>query len=381
MAQIFRIWWPVFVAMLLVQMGNGLTGTLISVTGESNNLSPLLQGLILSAFFGGSLAGAFSAPLFIARTSHVTSLVAYTIALSLATFCFALTNDPLHWIVIRLVAGAAITGLFATIESWLNLGTQDVWRARVFAIYIFVQLGGLASGQLLLNARSVGIDVLFIFAGLLILSSAFLMRFERVQNPKLELTKYISVFRLAARAPLGVLCVSLSGFAWAGLMASGPAVAETMGLSDFEKSLFMALAVFSGMAAQLPIGWLADHFDRRIVLASLTAVAGAGALTASLSPSLSVLFLFAFVFGAATFPLYAVGVACINEVLAQSERTSASAVMIVFFDFGAVIAPLLLAFATAMAGPRAYFVVQALPQLAFAFATLLALRRRHSSTV
>jgi hypothetical protein len=46
----------------------------------------------------------------------------------------------------------------------------------------------------------------------------------------------------------------------------------------------------------------------------------------------------------------------------QSERTSASALMIIFFDIGAVIAPLALAQATAFGGAIAYFIVQALPQ-------------------
>jgi hypothetical protein len=48
--------------------------------------------------------------------------------------------------------------------------------------------------------------------------------------------------------------------------------------------------------------------------------------------------------------------------------------MIVFFQVGAIVAPPLLAYATAVAGAAGYFAVQALPHLAFAAACLSAMR-------
>jgi MFS family permease len=140
--------------------------------------------------------------------------------------------------------------------------------------------------------------------------------------------------------------------------------------------MFMALAVASGMLAQMPVGWVADHADRRIVLAAITTLAGGAALLGLWGTEMWVLLSFAVLFGVATFPLYAVGVARANETLLQSERTGASAAMVVYFTAGAVVAPPILAYATAIAGAPAYFVVMALPHLAFAIAAIAALRRR-----
>ena len=75
---------------------------------------------------------------------------------------------------------------------------------------------------------------------------------------------------------------------------------------------------------------------------------------------------FAVAFGAATFPLYAVGVARVSERLEQSERTAASASMIVYFLLGAIVAPPLLAYAIALFGPHGYFIALALPHAGFA---------------
>jgi MFS family permease len=370
MAQIVRTWWPVFVALLLIQMGNGLASTLVSVTGQADHLSPLVQGLVLSAFFAGSVAGAFSAPRLIATTSHVVAAVTYTWLLAGVIVAFAFPSSPLVWIMLRLIAGAAITGMFTCIESWLNLSVGDDIRARVFSVYIFIQLGGLAAGQMLLSARSIGNAPLFLFSAGLIALAALAYQREHARNPEIGAATHLPIATLIARAPIGVLCICLAGFSWAGLLASGPALLEMIGLSDVDKSLFMALAIVSGMLSQLPAGWAADHVDRRLVLAGLSAVASISALAAAIAPGHASLFAFALLFGAATFPLYAVGVARISDVLGQSERTAASALMIIFFDVGAVSAPLLLAQAAAIGGATAWFIVQAVPQVLFSAAVL-----------
>lgn len=376
MIQILRLWWPLLIAVTVIQIGNGITSTLVSVTSEARGFDPFVKGLVLSAFYAGSLMGAWAAPAIIARLTHVASFIAFTSCLVASTTGFAVSDDPYVWAWLRLGAGFGIAGMFATVESWLNLGTKDAWRARVFSLYIMVQLGGLAAGQLLLNARGAGDQILFAAAAALGIVALFCLRFETVQNPAFEPPQRISFVTLARRSPLGVACVTLAGFAWAGLMASGPALVQLVGLDDFAKSMFMASAVAAGMLAQMPVGWLADHVDRRFVLAAMGVVAGGAALFGLTGTETSVLLTFAVVFGASTFPLYAVGVARANDSLQQSERTAASAAMVVFFTAGAIMAPPLLAYGTAIAGAPAYFVVMAVPHLAFAVAALGALRRR-----
>jgi MFS family permease len=166
----------------------------------------------------------------------------------------------------------------------------------------------------------------------------------------------------------------LSGYAWAALMASGPALAELVGLSDLAKSAFMFLAIATGMAAQFPIGSIADRMDRRRVLAAMALAAAVVALI-GLADGAAALIVFGMAFGAATFPLYAVGVARVSERVEQSERTAASSAMIIYFLAGALVAPPLLAYAVALFGPPAYFIAVAIPHLAFAIAATLVVRK------
>src|SRR5262245_39289012 len=82
MAHILRLWWPILIAIALVQIGNGLSGTLVSITSEAEDLPPWLQGLVLSCFYIGSVAGAVAAPTVISRSSHVMSFIIFTSVLA-----------------------------------------------------------------------------------------------------------------------------------------------------------------------------------------------------------------------------------------------------------------------------------------------------------
>jgi len=365
MKQALRLWWPILAAIALIQIGNGLSGTLVSVTAEARAFAPWLKGLILSAFYAGSLVGALTAPMAISRSSHIFSFVGFASLLVAATAGFAATESPLAWTTLRLATGFGISGLFAVVESWLNLGTANERRARVFSIYIMLQLGGLAAGQILLNARGLGNEFLFLGAtGFTLLAIAF-MRFETVRNPPFEKTDKMGLGALARRSPFGIAAVMLAGFAWAALMASAPALVESLGLSDGEKSLFMVVAIVGGMVTQIPIGSMADRMDRRRVLSMMAAAAALASLVGLIGSGLVTLLLFAATFGAATFPLYAIGVARVNERLQQSERTAASAGMIISFLVGAIAAPPLLAYAIELFGPAGYFAVLAVLHAVF----------------
>src|SRR6185369_7851527 len=275
MFQVVRQWWPILAAVAVIQIGNGLSGTLFSLGVDARGLAAWQTGLILTAFYAGSTAGPFLAPALIKRIAHIATIAGFAVLASLSVAGLALTRDPVTLAMLRLGQGVGYAGFYAAIESWLNLSTADRWRARVFAVYILVQLLGLAGGQLLLNGRAIGEFTLFLFSAALIVLPALILPATRTANPHFETPRAVGMIALARRSPLGVIAVILSGITWAALMATGPIFAQRIGLDDWNKSLFMALPIIGGVVAQFPLGWLADHSERRLVLAgmSLAAVA------------------------------------------------------------------------------------------------------------
>ena len=381
MLQVVRQWWPILIAVSLIQIGNGLSGTLFSLGVDARGLGGWQTGLILSAFYAGSIAGPFLAPALIKRIAHIATIMAFAVVAALSVAGLAATSDGLALAALRMGQGVGYAGLYATIESWLNLATEDRRRARVFAVYILVQLLGLAGGQFLINGRALGEAALYLLAAALITLPALLLPLAPLKNPHFATAKSVGVFALARRAPLGVAAVALAGFTWAAVNATGPVFAQRIGLDDWNKSLFMALPVLAGLVAQFPLGWLADHSERRFVLAGMglaaVLLATAGAVVA---PGAGLLIAM-MGFGAMTFPLYAVAVALTNEVLSQHHRIAASASVVVYFGLGAMVAPTVTTMTMDLWGPSGFFWAQGLVAAVFAAAVVLSLiqlRRRRA---
>ena len=62
----------------------------------------------------------------------------------------------------------------------------------------------------------------------------------------------------------------LSGLISSAFYALVPAWMQDMGITKETIALFMLVAVLGGLAFQVPVGWLSDRFDRRLVLAGLS---------------------------------------------------------------------------------------------------------------
>ncbi len=382
MFQVVRQWWPILVAVGFIQIGNGLSGTLFSLDVDARGLAGWQTGLILSVFYAGSTAGPFLAPALIKRIAHIATIAGFAAVAALSVAGLAWSPGAAMLAVLRVGQGIGYSGFYAAIESWLNLGTDDRWRARVFAVYILVQLLGLAGGQFLLNGRALGEMTLFLFAAGMIALPALIVPLAPLKNPRFETPRAVGMIALARRSPLGVVAVLLSGFTWAAVMATGPVFAQRVGLDDWSKSLFMALPIIGGVLAQFPLGWLADHNERRVVLSGMgiaAALFAAGGMVAS--PGLPLLIAIAG-FGAMSFPLYAVAVALTNEVLSQDHRIAASASVVVYFGVGAVAGPSVTTLTMDSWGPEGFFLAQGLAEAIFAAAVLLSLnqlRRRRSA--
>ena len=375
MLQVVRQWWPILVAVAVIQIGNGLSGTLFSLSVDARGLAGWQTSLILMVFYAGSTVGPFLAPALIHRIAHIATIALFAVIAALSVAGLSVFTEPATLAALRLGQGIGYAGFYAAIESWLNLSTADRWRARVFAVYILVQLLGLAGGQLLLNGRALGESALFLLAAGLIALPALILPAARMTNPQFETPRAIGMIALARRAPLGVVAVVLSGLNWAAIMATGPIFAQRIGLDDWNKSLFMALPIIGGVIAQFPLGWLADHTERRLVLGGMSLAAGLFAAAGALAAPGLPLFLAIAGFGAVTLPLYAVAVALTNEVLSESHRIAASASVVVYFGIGAMAGPVLTTLTMNVRGPEGFFLSQGLAEALFAAAVLFSLTR------
>lgn len=80
---------------------------------------------------------------------------------------------------------------------------------------------------------------------------------------------------LYQQSPFGVVAAFLSGATTGAFFALGPVFAQGRELDNSEIVLFMSSGTLGGFAMALPLGWLSDRMDRRllIIAAAVTAAA------------------------------------------------------------------------------------------------------------
>ena len=71
MIQVFAASWALFVGMFMLQVGNGLQGTLLGLRGEAEGFSTLSISVVMSAYFLGFLFSSRYTPELIRRVGHV----------------------------------------------------------------------------------------------------------------------------------------------------------------------------------------------------------------------------------------------------------------------------------------------------------------------
>src|SRR5690606_27921390 len=174
---------------------------------------------------------------------------------------------PVAWFGLRVVTGVALVGLYTVIESWLNAQPDPARRGRVFNLYMAVNLGALAAGQLLLGLGVDGGITLFSLVAILICASALPVTLTRLAQPEVPATPRLGLRRLYGMAPAATLAAGASGLAMGAFWGLGPVYAGQVGLDRSVVSTFMVATILGGALLQWPLGRLSDRVDRRIGLA------------------------------------------------------------------------------------------------------------------
>jgi len=361
MLMIFRIWWPLLAGVLAIQLGNGLLSTALGLRSDDAGFTAGEIALVMSGLYAGQVLASIAGPRFIARVGHVPAYVAFALLAVSSPLTVLISTDPVTWSASRFVFGFGLAGIFVVVESWLNDRSMNATRGRVFAVYILVQLAGLLVAQAFVPvlADNLPLSMVMVAAfGVLAILPVVLGNAERpARHPFVP----ASFRALIAASPVGVAGATVSGFVWAVAMAMSPIYAQRAGFDPEGVALFVAALVLGGIVLQLPIGWISDLRDRRIVLAGMAGFAALAACVGAIAHGTdsAVTVVAIALFGGLTFPFYTVAVSHVNDRIDAAHRLPASGAMILLFGIGSVLGPAAASGAMEVFGPRGFFLVLA----------------------
>ncbi|HUO93419.1 MAG TPA: MFS transporter [Rhizomicrobium sp.] len=345
-------------------LGYGLTNTLVPLRAHLEGFSQLEIGLLGSFYYGGFVIGCFLMPKLLARVGHIRSFAVMASLTAATVLIHPIIVNPFVWLVVRAAFGFCAAGVYMVIESWLNDRATNDNRGRILSAYVAVNLGSIMLGQWLLPIASPKGPELFSLAAVLYALCVVPVGMTLLPQPSAQAAPKLRVRRMIQRSPVGIAGVTAVGLANGAFWTLGPVYAISLGFSTTGIATFMSAFVLGGTLIQLPLGRLSDHFDRRWIIAAVSAAAALGGVALALLGRSGahvpwLLYPLALFFGAAMLPLYSLSIAHANDRLDRSEFLEASATLLMVNALASVAGPTLAAIVTAATGMSSLFLYTA----------------------
>lgn len=334
--------------------GSGLLGTLLGLRAEMEAFSGSEIGVVMSAYFVGYVVGSYWCPPLIRRVGHIRAFAAMAALGATAVMIHPLAVNPAAWVILRVITGFCMLGLYMVIESWLNEQVEHHRRGKVFAVYMTTNLVALGIGQFLILPYGAGGTTTFMIAALLITLGLVPVALTDVREPTPVETPKLSVRYLFQISPLGVTGGFISGLGNGAFWGMGAVFGARIGLAPSHIAVFMSALILGGALLQFPIGHLSDRFDRRSVLTVVAFLSAALAALAWLFAGVSEagLIVAAVLYGGFSFAVYSLSVAHLNDHIQPGEVLEATRGVLLLNGVGAALGPMLAGAAMELWGPR-----------------------------
>ncbi|MEX1348607.1 MAG: MFS transporter [Desulfobacterales bacterium] len=330
------------IAISIFQLANGFFGTLVSLRVSVEEFSVPLGGLVLSFYYAGYTVGAVRCGRIIERIGHIRAFAVFAGLTASAVAAMPVAVSEILWIIARAAIGFGAAGLFITAESWLNAKTGPKNRGKVFSIYMVGTFAALGAGQLLVSGAEITSFRPFNLIAILCALALCMVCTTRAEPPLIAGTEHLPYGMLLRTAPLAVISCIVAGCLSGAFYALVPAWMRGEGIDQSAIALFMFITVMGGLMFQVPVGWLSDRLDRRLVLVMLAmGFAIVAVVIINLPHYRSIIFMAALLLGGFMSTIYPVGVAHSHDLMPSEQIIAVSGRLILLHGTGASLGSLI----------------------------------------
>lgn len=330
---------------LSMSMSFPLFGLLLDRAGASGTLI----GINTAAAAVTMVTGAPLMPGLMRRTGIGPFLIGAALLLAVVMLAMPLGHGFWYWTLLRLCFGYAGTALFFASEYWIVAAAPELSRGRIIAIYAICVSGSMALGPAILSLTGLEGMLPFAVASAVVLAGMAPIALGLGTAPRIDDEDTPTpgqVLRLFRTDPTAVFAVVLFGTIEFGAMALIAVWGVRSGLADADAALLLTGFALGAMVLQIPIGWAADRFDRRLVLAAIAAGSTIAPLgMAAAGPAFWLAAAFAAGWGAISVGLYTVALTEIGARYRGAALAVGNAAIVLGYGFGSLVSPALYGFA------------------------------------
>jgi len=200
----------------------------------------------------------------------VPAIVGAVVIGAILNASYTLTSGPIAWGILTFLHGVIGGVPWVVSEIWMNVVVEEKRRGRVMGIYSGLVALGMALGPLVLQVVGVYGPVPFLTGAALSLLVAVPLLPHWNTAPRIRVDAASGFATVVLLAPLAMLAAFACGLGEQVAFSFLPVYAVGAGVSADTGALWLSAFVMGNVVLQWPIGWLADHADRRAVLAGCT---------------------------------------------------------------------------------------------------------------
>ncbi len=326
---------PVFAACAAIGLQAGIGMPLVPLALERQGHDNLTIGIVSAAWPVGMLAFGTRIPQLASRVGAVPAIIGSVVAGALISVAYTLTSGPVAWAVLSFLHGIVGGVPWVVSEIWMNVVAEEKHRGRVMGIYGGMVALGMALGPVVLQVVGVYGPLPFLTGAVFSLLVAVPLLPHWRTAPRIRVDSAGGFAAVVVLAPLALFTAFACGLGEQVAFSFLPVYAVGAGVSAQTGTLWLSAFVIGNIVLQWPIGWLADHADRRLVLAGCTAASTILMLALPLVPAQSagvvgVIMLW----GGISFAIYPVGLALLGQRFRGGDMARANTAYSLIYILG-----------------------------------------------
>ena len=251
----------------------GLSWPLLAIVLERQGVPTWLNGLSASVQMMAVLVIAPLAPRLIGRMGAVPVMAVGVTGMGVCLFLLPLFPNVWAWFPIRFGLGLFTDLAFTAGDIWINQMARDRTRGRLIGVQGMFLHAGFAVGPLVIALLGSETWITLYLSVAIVFLSLVPLALARGAAPMIGGKPRARVRHFLRIAPTLMLAGLMFGLIDSSVLALLPVYGIEKGLDPESSALLLTMFVLGSVLGQVPVGWLADHMDRRKLLAVCVFVA------------------------------------------------------------------------------------------------------------
>jgi len=373
------LWAPAVATMAVVSITLSISVPLFALLLERSGASGAQIGVNHTV---AALAMVICAPLLpvvLARVGLVALMLGSLTLLAIGMAAIPIWQSQLWWGALRVCWGVAGTALFFASEYWLVSATPEATRGRIIGIYVLILSASYMVGPVLLNLLGIDSWLTYAVPTAIVVAAAVPVIIGRRLAPDASAEvrpSPLALLKFFRTDPMVVWGVVLFGVVEFGAMGLITVWGLRVGHGQEVAVGFVFWLAFGSMAFQLPVGWAADRFDRRTLLALAGAVSMAMPLgVIAFATSAAMVAAFVTVWGGTAVACYSLALTELGARYRGAVLADANAAVVLAYALGALAAPVAFGSAMDLVPPHGLMWLAALAAAAYLALSLVRIGR------